>query len=249
DENLRDQYAATLQGLDARKKKTLKDCRASGVLFDPQGKRVLLGGTSDQFGKPQEQARIWDSATDQFTYSGLAGDGPIVFRHDGAALQFVPKDLATFQLWDIAKQSPLGEFGVPGNKCHDPVSGLDYPAMCISPDGALVAASCKLSGDRSATVVWDTSTGKVMHQWPGNGTAVLFALDKSWLAIGDGKGAVQILSLATGKELALLQNSRTPIHGLAHGRDCLRRMARDPARPPDLDGFLAVGDDGGGLIV
>jgi WD40 repeat protein len=249
DDNLRDQYAATLQGMDARIKKPLKDCRASGLLFDAQGKRLLLGGTCDKFGKPQEQARIWDSATEQFISSGLAGDGPVVFRPDGVALQFVPKDLATFQLWNIAKQSSLGEFGVPGNKFHDPLSGLDYPAMCISPDGSLVAASCKVSTDKFATVIWDASTRKVMHQWPGNATALLFALDNSWLALGDGKGDVQILSLATEKELALLQNSRTPIHGLAHGRDCLRRMASDPARPPDLEGFLAVGDDGGGLIV
>jgi serine/threonine protein kinase/WD40 repeat protein len=249
DEKLRDQYAATLQGMDARKKKTLRDCRASGLLFDAQGKRLLLGGTSDQFGNPQEQARIWDSTIDQFVSSGLAGDGPVVFRPDGVALQFVPKDLATFQLWDIAKQSSLGEFAAPGNECHDPISGFDYPAMCISPDGSLVAASCRLSGEKSATVVWDASTRKVMRQWPGNATALLFALDKSWLAIGDGKGDVHILSLATGKELALLQNNRTPIHGLAHGRDCLRRIPSNPARRPDLKGFLAVGDDGGGLIV
>ena len=79
DDALRNQVAATLAGVDARIAKSFKSFGATSLLFDPQGKRLLMSTTAG--------TKIWDSSTDRTTDLDSFGDGPLGFRpgRDAAA--------------------------------------------------------------------------------------------------------------------------------------------------------------------
>ncbi len=59
DDDLRDQYANTCRGMDARITKTIKR-DAAALAFDAKGQRLLLGGTSKYLAQPVRQGQIWD---------------------------------------------------------------------------------------------------------------------------------------------------------------------------------------------
>ena len=94
-----------LVGLDARPRKVFL-FPGSSVAFDPAGKRLLLGGMSDEGSQKAAEATIWDSGTDESNLSGQTGRGPVALPPTGTPLQFVvdSKDSLSFLLWDVAKR-------------------------------------------------------------------------------------------------------------------------------------------------
>ena len=101
DDLLRDQITACLAGLDAVTEKEF-NLDATSVAFDKDGKRLLLGGTTDPNGKPKEGARLWEGgATDLPRSSRQGGAGPVTFTPEGTPLQLVVKDRWTLRLWDM----------------------------------------------------------------------------------------------------------------------------------------------------
>ena len=84
DDDLRDQAAAFLSGPTAHLNKWMSGFLASSIAFDAAGRRVLIGGSD------ADEAKIWDAQTDAVVQtSGLAGDGPVLFRPNGDAWQIV----------------------------------------------------------------------------------------------------------------------------------------------------------------
>jgi hypothetical protein len=153
-----------LIGLDAGIINTLKNCDSSQVIFDHHRKRLLLRGTSDSLGRPQEPARLWDSTTGQFQTSELAGDGPIAFRGDGTAIQLVPKDLWTFDLRDVAQRHNVGTFHVSSEGKPEPMAGSTYPMMSLSTNGSMAAVCTKVAAESWQLMVWETASGKMIKE-------------------------------------------------------------------------------------
>ncbi len=234
DDDLKNEGAATLIGIDARIAKRFPQLVVSSAAWDRAGKRLLLGGLD------KEGAKLWDSETDQLQISQQAGPGPVVFRADGTPLQIVAKDRGSLLLWDMAQQQRVQEFQVPEKGEFDPW------LVAVTTDGSFVAAAVSLPNEKGVVVVWDTLSGKPLHQFPERATALAFSPDGTRLATGNADGQIAIWTLPKGERLATLAAGHTRIQCLAFSRDRWRRGAREPA---ESDWLLAAGDVGGTVVI
>ncbi len=236
-DDLRDQAAATLLGLDAKVSKAF-EFGSSSVAFDPTGRYLLLGGTN------QEEGRRWDSKDDDVRLSGLAGKGPVAFAPDGTALQFVARPSGSLLLWHMTGKRPIQELTFPElGKLRGARATLGPLAMTPTPQGVLLAASALLPDNKGIVAVWDGMTGKLLAKLPVRATALALAPDGRQLAIGNGTGQISLRSLVEEKEIARLQADDGAITCLAFGRDLRQENTPGPQWQ------LAVGDSGGVITV
>src|SRR5439155_14079584 len=220
DDTLRDQAAASLSGLDARIFQEFKEFDASAVLFDPAGKRLLIGGALEWKGKgewkprPRSPARLWDLAGDQTLRSEQIGPGPVAFGADGSPLQLVVdfKDRLTLRLWDMEQQKKVREFKIPAPDQAVPWSASNMPILALTPDGSLLAAAALLGDGKTALVLWDAQTGKMLRHIPNipkKISALAVNGESGLLAAGNEEGQITLWPIAGGPALEPLPNGRT----------------------------------------
>jgi len=245
---LRDQYAASLVGLDARRIKEFK-FEASSVVFSKDSNRLLIGGYTNFKGKAQELARVWDGGIDEPRKSKQRGSGPVAFRAtDNAALQLVtdPEDWFKVQLWNVDKQQMVREFKLAEKP--SPPNWLQRNALtlALSGDGSLVAASIVgLVDGKGTLVVWDVQADNPIRKVDKGFSSLAFSPDGALLAAGDKQGTIKLFSRNQGREPPVLSVGRTEINCLALTRDPLRAVDKEPE-----DGWLlAVGDAGSGVTI
>src|SRR5262249_32096042 len=113
---LRDEAAATLLCIDARKRRTM-NFAPDMLVFDPTGKHLLMAKfipndprNLERGGR--EEVRIWNSATDQINplpQRTPDGYGPITFPADGAPRQLVweKEGRGAILLWDLVGQKAI----------------------------------------------------------------------------------------------------------------------------------------------
>jgi serine/threonine protein kinase/WD40 repeat protein len=247
DSTLRNEAAATLIGLDARAPVQFKDFGASSVAFDPEGRRLLMGGVVDPEGGFQG-AKLWDDATRRLLDLGDAAKGPVGFRADGTPIQLVVRDEAepeAMTLVDLTKKRVVTRFSIPG---HLVAGDEDTQDVWMKPDGTLVAAPVRAPDGMVALVVWDGASGEILHRFAMHPGAVAFSPDGGLMAAGDDAGRIVVWSVRTGAELASLQHGRTKIESLAFGTDWHHSSADGP-EPPGTGWLLAAGAVGGALTV
>jgi eukaryotic-like serine/threonine-protein kinase len=235
----------TLSDLDARPVKRFTDFGALFVAFDRDGRRLLMGPTTD-LKVPHRTlgTKLWDDVTQELIDFQFDGQGPVGFRIDGTPIELVADAKAgTLALWDLAKQRALHSFEVHGRLDLQELSQLG-----MLPDGSLVAAPVLLPGSQSALVIWNGETGQRLHQLLGKSSCVAFSPDRSLVAGGDETGHITIWSLSTGSVEAILQSGRSPIHCLAFSADRHRSGTSFPARA-GTGWLLAAGDAGGTVAV
>src|SRR5205814_1920140 len=81
---------ASLVRLDARTVKQFRDFGARSVAFDPDGRRLLMGGVTDaKNGRRTQGARLWDGVSPGPEDLQVAEEGPVGFRIDGTPVQLV----------------------------------------------------------------------------------------------------------------------------------------------------------------
>jgi serine/threonine protein kinase/WD40 repeat protein len=247
-ENLRDQYAAALAGLEAKPLPGLPT-EASSVAFSKDGKRLLIGGFTGDDGVPREAAKVWEMGVFEPQKSTQPGSGPVAFRaSDGAALQFVPdpRDWFTLRLWNVDKQALVREFKLADKPPPPGWHQRHSLTLAICADGSLVAGSAvDLINGNGTLRVWDVSSGNVVHTEEKGFRALAFTPDGSLLAAGDQQGKVTLWSREQNEKLAALSVGHTAVLALAFTRDPHRR----PAREPEDGWLLAVGDAGGSVSV
>jgi serine/threonine protein kinase len=215
DSSLRDAAAATFFGVDARQAKLFKSS-ATSVAFDTEGKRLLMGGLSDNHGHPTGRAKLWDEGNDQVTMSNQSGQGPVTFCRDGSPVQLAQTDKWSLTLWDMAKQQKLSEFTISKPEKNDLLAGIITAALSV--DGSLVAASADLGNEKGILVLWDAITGKEMRRFDTKITAVEFSPDNALLATGDQNGEIVLRSLPRCDEIGRFQSQRLEKLCLAYGR-------------------------------
>jgi serine/threonine protein kinase/WD40 repeat protein len=237
--------AASLTGLDARPIKRFSDFGARFVVFDRQGRRLLMGATSH----PKDSSRmlgtkLWDVAAQELTDFHFEGQGPIGFRTDGTPIQLAADAKAdTIALWDLVKRQVLLTFEVPGRL---DARGLSQAGMLS--DGSLVAAPVQAANGKVTLVVWDGKSGKVLQQFEATSRCVAFSPDGSFLAAGDESGHLAIWSMARNQVVARLDVGNR-VNVVSFGRE--PRFAPDAAHgTASLRRWqLAAGDGGGNVTV
>jgi serine/threonine protein kinase/WD40 repeat protein len=250
DDNLRNQAAATLVGIDAKISKTFP-FDASSVVFDRAGKRLLMGGYTDYKGgqfNPVEPARLWNGGIDDPHPSKKNGSGPVAFHSDGTPLQLVadPEDRFHLLLWDVGKQELVREFRIAPKAATLESYSLHSLILALSADGSRVAASTLLPDGKGMLLVWDAHSGEQLHEVPKKFTGLAFSPDSALLAGGDENGEITLWSLKPAKELTTLSAGRTAIYGLAFTRDTRRREGKQREEESWL---LAAGGNGGTVTI
>ena len=235
DDALRDQAAAALAGLDARLLAQF-EVEGSWAAFDREGRRLLVdlskGGVGSWNGT---RARIETVASD--------GDGPVGFRADGAAVQFVRNGDGVFAIRDLGKRDAMRALNaVPG--LPSVVDARQPVWQTLTPDGAYAAAAVG-GGDGKATIaMWRTDSGELLLSCQANASALALAPDGSMLGVGGDDGAITVHSIADGAAIALPRDDRAAIKSLA--------LHRDP-RVTDRGGgrgwLIAAGDAGGTIRI
>jgi WD40 repeat protein len=224
---MRTEAAAVCDGLDAHLEYEGKGVEASSIVFDPSGRRLLIGGTDAAGQKiPAQEARLIDWKTGEVVRSsGRKGAGPVTFA-GGVPLQVVP-DEGGLVIWDVDRHQEVRSIRAPAPIVRGPA--LDLPVVAITPGVAQVAAAV----EGGTVVVWDGANGKQLFRVSVTATALALSPDGTLLACGDEKGEVTVWSAPGGKPLATY-----------HGRAAVASLT---FRPDQLQ--LASGDDVGAVTL
>lgn len=175
-----------------------------------------------------------------------SGDGPVAFRSDGRAVQFLRKGGSPFVLWDLAGGKILREFLLEDDPDAAVPDGSRKTLRRMTPDAAFVAAVA-FSADHGAWImVWKTDSGQLIRTFKHpEASAMAIAPDGSIVAIGDEEGKVTVWRVDDGTETASLKAGTAPIRSLALSRDLHVKL--DGIRNPSW--LLAVGDSVGNVAV
>ncbi len=235
DDDLKDQAAAVLLGLDAHRRKHF-DGFAPYLAFDRAGKRLLVGGWK------QQPARLWDSTTGDVVTGKQAGSGPVAFGDDGTPLELVldVRKTPIFLLRNVVTGQPVRELAVE----LKPGRGTYVPAL--APNGAFAAASFLFEdGKQSFLAIWDARSGELVRRIAWVAKALAFSADGQLLAAGDEGGRIAVWSVEHFKPVAQIPSGRLPITSVAFGRN--PRLT--PKGGEESRWLLAAGDAGGSITV
>jgi WD40 repeat protein len=244
DAALRNGTASLLAGLDARLQQQLEG-GGSTLAFDERGERLLIGGLNDNLGIPREPARLWDLRRNEVIGSGQPGEGPVQFTPDGTPLQFVAEDRWSLVVWDLASGRAFQRFRLAAAG-REPLTNETLPALALSPDASLAAASFTAPDGKVRLLVWDMQSARVVRASNLKATALAFTPDNRLLAAGEADGTITVWRLREPEPLARLRRGRMEIHALDFVRDPVR-----PDGPADHEDswLLAAGELGGTVNV
>jgi WD40 repeat protein len=236
DSGLRDQAAASLEGLDARLTRQL-NTSATALAFDAQGRQVLMDGGEGG------HAKLWDLATERVTALQTTNSGPVWFAQDGSPRQFCSDEHGGFWLLNPQNGERLREFSHPPDSEQDAVA---VQALTVSADGSLCgAAMVGTNLHRGQLAVWETATGNRLVLLPERCTALAFSPDNLFLATGDSEGRVCVRALPDLREVAVFEQDRAEIHCLAFQRD----LSQPNERAGECPWLVAAGDAGGTVCI
>jgi WD40 repeat protein len=239
DDELRDQAAASLEGLDARVAKSFRDRPVNYLGFDPQGRRVLVDGGG------HGHVEIWNVQSYQINTLTSTNSGPVWFASGGSPRQLAYKGRGVFVLLNPEDGRTLQEFHFPGVPAGE---DLALQALTLSADASLCAASVgELTNETESKIaVWETATGKLVAQATEARAVLAFSPDNTCLAVGDDAGRVSVRALPSLTNVVVaFHQDHTPIHCIA--------FARDPSQAADglakYPWLLATGDAGGTINI
>jgi serine/threonine protein kinase/WD40 repeat protein len=254
DPRLQAQAAASLEGIDARFRKSFPRA-VQQVALDPKGDRLLMHADGPETnGHPTSVTLLWDGATDTMVVEKDLGSGVVTFRDDGTPIQLSHNGdgAAVLTLYDVSTSRPLHQFrsaraGSSANTASAlSRSGRHVAAVTrsvrIEPDGRTIPV-----GDATTLAVWDATSGDQVRTVEHKKTVgLVLSPDGRLLAAWDEASEVTVWLLPTGKPLAHFRVSRAPVKCLAFGRDPVWHDTPGLQLPPWL---LAAGDSGGLITV
>jgi len=243
-DDVRAQAAATLAGLDTQVVRELTNYGADYLVFDGEGRRLLMDG-----GEDAQPARLWDTTSGEMRQFKVSGRGPVWFGRDGQPRLLHVAEPGVFQVTSLEDGREVSRLELrPGS-----LNSLTNFHMAVSPDGSLAATAVewvskteeRLELRTNHLAVWRTETGAVLWQGAELCTALAFSPDGKCLAVGLRDGAVQVRSLPEWGLIAAFANEPAAITSVAFGRD--------PRSPSDgatgQPWLLAAGTSGGTIWI
>lgn len=234
DELLRNQAAASCEGLDARLARHVDNHGASWVCFDRASARLLLGGRNDASGRPLESAQLWDDERPGAQNAEHAGAGPVAFGPDGTPLLLLPGAGGTVTLRGLAGSDGARQFQLPpaaGNETAQLAVGeLALPLLALAPDGSVAAAATDDAQQSGRVIVWETAAGRLRFQAPVRASALAISPSAKLLAAAlASSGSLHVWSTSDGKRVAVLGLPRVTALCLAFSPDEQRLAVGDSA--------------------
>jgi WD40 repeat protein len=238
-DELREQAAASMEGLDAHVVKSFTRTPVKNLAFDSQGRYLLM----DAGGHGHVQT--WDSQSDRLASFNTTNTGPVWFASGGSPRQLTYAGQGVFVLLNPEDGKSLQEFRFPEAAAGEE---LTLQALTVSADASFCAAAVRrlTNRDESKIAGWETTTGKLVAQATEPCGTLAFSPDKSCLAVGDDEGRVSLRALPyLTNVVAAFHQDRASIHCIA--------FARDPSQAADglakYPWLLATGDAGGMIYI
>jgi WD40 repeat protein len=191
-----------------------------GLDFSPDG-RLLAAPCGGQ------TIKVWDLATGEEVLVFRGHTKRVIcvaFSPDGRLLASASED-HTVKVWDIA----TGALDVKTPRFTLEEHQATVRGLAFSPDGRrLASAGGDTHGDKWV-MLWDTSTGKLLHKFPGEYTRftylnIAFSPDGRRLAAGSEDNAVKVWDVESGQEVFTLRGHTAPVFSVFFSPDG-RRLA------------------------
>jgi serine/threonine protein kinase/WD40 repeat protein len=252
EEDLRNQAAACLLGLDAKTYQEFTSFDSSAVLFDRTGERLLIGGARKWMGSPPREsapARVWSAATGEQQIFHDNGPGPVAWSGDKPLRLIVdPMDRLRLRLMNLDQRVEC-ELRIPGPPEPAPLTEGNAPVLALAGDGRFLAAFASILDGTGTLIVWDLQDRSVVRHEPQikrRVSALAVDGDAAVIATGDEEGGIMAWPFHEGDAITLPVVSRGAIQCLTIHRDPVRRNDRAQTGAGWL---LAAGDDGGSLAI
>jgi len=174
--------------------------RIESLCFSPDGQTLATGSIDSSL-------KLWEVSTGKLRKSVAREHKPaaLAFSPDGKTLAVGSLGEMTVTLLDPVTGKPKGQFTDPdgyGQPLFKGVRSVAYTA-----DGARFAAG----GDDNRVRIWDTTTGKMVHNFEAGWYfvhSVAFTRAGRTLAAGGSNGQLHLLDLATGRHQALVKQEK-----------------------------------------
>ena len=237
---IRNEAAASLTGLDARKLKDIvRD--SSSVAFDATGKRVLASGWSATNGKHMFGALMLDLENDSEQKLGRLGNGPVAFQPDGSPVQLTWNTPQKLELWNVEQDRLIHQWLIRDSLSHPVLAHSPIALTILSPDGLYSVTALSDSDDQGVVLVWNNTSGVLVCSLPCNATAMAISPNNSMLAIGQADGQVRLWSVRDGELISVMKNNDKCIYALDFSNDTRLDESIGTLRP---HGRLVIGDSG-----
>lgn len=244
-DDLRNQAAALLAGLDAQMVGEWTNFSASSVLFDREGKRILIGCAGDR-------TRLLELAGETMQTSPLTNSGPVAFGENGAPLELLfDASSRSLHVVDVLTGRTMREWAVPASIGADrgasdsPVDAR--PFFTFTPDGLCAAGVFEGLDGRQHGAAFLPDAVRSLMILGAPVSAVAISPDGSLVVAGESRGRVHVWSIRDASRIAEFSASRVEILSLA-----LRQVARHRDSPEGSTSgtwLLAVGDAGGTVTI
>jgi WD40 repeat protein len=166
--------------------------------------RWLVSGGSDK------SIKVWDAKTWK-EYKTLPPQSEVIvnvaFSPDDKLLASACSDDETITLWRTSSWTTLRKVG------ERAINGVWVTNIEFSPDGRVIAV-----GKNVFPGLWDTRTGRKIHDFSGGGEAVSFSRDGRRVSIGGSQTKLRIMGTLSGKEVKALRGHDGPLRAVTFSR-------------------------------
>lgn len=239
--DVRNQAAALLAGLDAHRLTNFTNFGASSVLFDPAGRLLLMGGLGDG-------AKLWDTRAEVLHTASETGLGPVAFLANGQALQLVyDADRHSLTLTDIASPRTVQEWMIPSSLGSQPLMRQRPTLAALAPGGTCALAVFKCTNGQDVAVALASNEIRLLASFSNPVTAVTVSPDGVLAVVAESSGTVRVWSIPTGGLLTQLMASLSKVNALALKQ--IHRIPRTGLAGTEASWLLAAGDAGGTVTI
>ncbi len=241
--DVRDQAAATLSGLDAQRIQQFTNFGASSVLFDQDGRQLLMGSLGDS-------TRLWDGTKNEPFAAKNSEPSPVAFANNTTPAQLLyDTSRHCFILSSLLGSKALHEWNIPQQIVTRMKAGSSPNPPAMTPDGTVIMTVLKLSDGNEVILAFRSNSATILHESTNTISSFAVSTDGRLAATAESGGQLEVWSLESGQQIAAFTKGRNEVLSLA-----LKSVARTTAatlhnQAESSVWLLAAGDSGGNVTI